>query len=163
MMIFILIKITLKIFSKYIYIRFKMIYFVKTYAYAKKEGNGWKNCPLISNEDAIQNLKDGVNKNMNYRLEDDKECLVFGDKDHCPDEETVNKIYKIICDEFTVNDNDISKSYCYKENVKEYSYHWTIPSLKTDSKSLKNIFNQAHFTFSIRKIYSVSGSGHRET
>jgi len=26
----------------------------------KKEGNGWKNCPLISSEDAIQNLKDGV-------------------------------------------------------------------------------------------------------
>ena len=45
---------------------------------------------------------------------------------HCPDEETANKIYKIICDDFTVNDNDIFKSYCYKENVKEYSYHWTI-------------------------------------
>jgi len=42
-----------------------MINSVKTYAYAKKEGNGWKNCPLISSEEAIQNLKDGVNKNMN--------------------------------------------------------------------------------------------------
>ena len=50
---------------------------------------------------------------MNYRLEDDKECLVFGDIDHCPDEE----IYKIICEEFEVNDNDISKSFCYKETV----------------------------------------------
>ena len=117
-----------------------MIYSVKTYAYAKKEGNGWKNCPLISSEDAIQNLKDGVNKNMNYRLEDDKECLVFGDIDHCPDEETANKIYKIICDEFKVNYNDISKSFCKKNN--EYSYHWTISSLKSDFKTLKNIFNQ---------------------
>jgi len=52
------------------------------------------------------------------------------------------KIYKIICEEFEVNDNDISKSFCYKENVKEYSYHWTIPSLKTDFITLKNIFNQ---------------------
>ena len=119
-----------------------MIYSVKTYAYAKKEGNGWKNCPLISSEEAIQNLKDGVNKNMNYRLEDDKEYLVFGDIDHCPDEETANKIYKLICEEFEVDDNDISKSFCYKENVKEYSYHWTISSLKTDFKTLKNIFNQ---------------------
>ena len=51
-------------------------------------------------------------------LEDDKECLVFGDIDHCSDEETANKIYKIICDEFKVNDNDISKSFCYKETVK---------------------------------------------
>jgi hypothetical protein len=119
-----------------------MIYSVKTYAYAKKEGNGWKNCPLISSEEAIHNLKDGVNKNMNYRLEDDKECLVFGDIDHCPDEETANKIYKLICKDFEVNDDNISKSYCYKENVKEYSYHWSISSLKTDFKTLKNIFNQ---------------------
>jgi len=70
-----------------------MIYSVKTYAYAKKEGNRRKNCPLISNEESIQNLKDGLNKNMNYRLEDGKECLVFGDIDDCPDEETANKIY----------------------------------------------------------------------
>ena len=34
---------------------------------------------------------------MNYRLEDDKECLVFGDNKD-PDEETANKIYKIICE-----------------------------------------------------------------
>ena len=74
-------------------------------------------CPLICSEEAIQNLKDGVNKNMNLRLEDDKECLVFGDIDHCPDEETANKIYKIYCEEFEVNDNDISESFCYKETV----------------------------------------------
>ena len=70
-----------------------MIYSVKTYAYAKKEGKGWKNCHLISSEEAIQNLKDGVNENMNLRLDDDKEYLVFGDIDHCPDEETANKIF----------------------------------------------------------------------
>jgi len=120
-----------------------MIYSVKTYAYdAKKEGKGWKNCHLISSEEAIQNLKDGVNENMNLRLDDDKECLVFGDIDHCPDEETANKIYKIICEDFEVNDDDISKSFCYKKNVKEYFYHWTISSLYTDFKTLKNIFNQ---------------------
>jgi hypothetical protein len=117
-----------------------MIYSVKTDACAKKEGNGWKNCPLISSEEAIPNLKNGVNKNMNLRLEDDKECLVFGDIDHCPDEATANKIYELIRDEFKVDDNDISKSFCKKNN--EYSYHWTIPSLKTDFKTLKNIFNQ---------------------
>ena len=82
---------------------------------------------------------------MNLRLEDDKECLVFGDIDHCPDEETANKIYKLICDEFKVDDNDISKSFCYKENAKEYSYHWTISSLKTDIKTLKNRFNQEKY------------------
>ena len=96
-----------------------MIYSVKTYAYAKKEGNGWKNCPIISSKDAIHNLKDGVNKNMNYRLEDDKECLVFGDIDYCPDEATADNIFMLIREEFKINDDDISKSYCKKEN--EYS------------------------------------------
>jgi len=119
-----------------------MIYSVKAYVYAKKEGTGWKNCPLISTEEAIQNLKDGTDKNINLRLDDDKECLVFGDIDHCPDEGTADKIFKLISEEFKVNDNDISKSYVYKEDVGEHSYHWTIPSLKTDFKTLKDIFNQ---------------------
>ena len=66
----------------------------------------------------------------------------IGDIDHCPDEATANKKYKIICEEFKVDDNDISKSYVYKEDVGEHSYHWTIPSLKSDFKTLKNIFNQ---------------------
>jgi len=48
----------------------------------------------------------------------------------------------LISEEFKVNDNDISKSYVYKEDVGEHSYHWTIPSLKTDFKTLKDIFNQ---------------------
>jgi hypothetical protein len=46
----------------------------------------------------------------------------------------------LIREELKINDNDISKSFCKKEN--EYSYHWTIPSLKSDFKTLKNIFNQ---------------------
>ena len=87
-------------------------------------------------------VKNGVNKNMNYRLEDDKECLVFGDIDHCPDEATTDNIFKLISEEFKINDDDISKSYVYKEDVGEHSYHWTIPSLKTDLMTLKNIFNQ---------------------
>jgi hypothetical protein len=119
-----------------------MIYSVKAYVYAKKEGTGWKNCPLISTEEAIQNLKDGTDKNINLRLDDDKECLVFGDIDHCPDEGTADKIFKLFSEEFKVNDNDISKSYVYKETEGEHSYHWTIPSLKTDFKTLKDIFNQ---------------------
>jgi len=77
---------------------------------------------------------------MNLRLEDDKECLVFGDIDHCPDEATADNIFKLISEEFKINDDDISKSFCKKEN--EYSYHWTISSLKSDFKTLKNIFNQ---------------------
>jgi len=36
----------------------------------------------------------------------------------------------------------MSESFCNKETVKEYSYHWTIPSLKTDFITLKNILNQ---------------------
>jgi hypothetical protein len=51
----------------------------------------------------------------------------------------------MICEEFKVNDNQISKSFSYKEDVIEYSYHWAIPSLKSNFKTLKHIFNQEKY------------------
>jgi len=121
-----------------------MIYSVNAYAYAKKVEDGW-NCNTISYDKAIQLLKDGKDNGLNLRLEDDKDCFVFGDIDHCSNEDTANNIFRMICEEFKVNDNQISKSFSYKEDVKEYSYHWTIPSLKSNFKTLKHIFNQEKY------------------
>ena len=89
------------------------------------------------------------------RLEDDKDCLVFGDIDHCPDEDTANNIFQMIRKEFKVNVNQLSKSLSYKEDVKEYSYHWTIPSLKSNFKTLKHIFNQEKYTVKNLKIWLI--------
>ena len=119
-----------------------MIYSVNAYTYAKKVGNGW-NCNTVSLDKAIQLLKDGKDNGLNLRLQDDKDCFVFGDIDHCPNEDTANNIFQMICEEFKVNDNQISKSFCYKEDVKEYSYHWSIPTFK--SKTLKHVFNQEKY------------------
>jgi hypothetical protein len=121
-----------------------MIYSVNAYAYAKKVGDGW-NCNTVSYDKANQLLKDGKDNGLNLRLEDDKDCLVFGDIDHCPNEDTANNIFQMICEEFNVDDNQISKSFCYKEEKKEYSYHWTIPTLKSNFKTLKHIFNQEKY------------------
>ena len=121
-----------------------MIYSVNAYAYAKKVGDGW-NCNIVSYDKANQLLKDGKDNGLNLRLEDDKDCLVFGDIDHCPDEDTANNIFQMICEDFIVNDTQISKSFSYKEDVKEFSYHWTIPSLKSNFKTLKHIFNQEKY------------------
>jgi len=46
---------------------------------------------LVSHDKAIQLLKDGKDNGLNLRLEDDKDCFVFGDIDHCPNEDTANK------------------------------------------------------------------------
>ena len=80
------------------------------------------------------------------RLDSKKECLVYGDIDHCPNEDTANIIFQMICEEFNVDDNQISKSFCYKEEQKEYSYHWSIPTLKSNLQTLKHIFKQEKYT-----------------
>jgi len=69
-----------------------MIYYVNAYAYDKKIGNGC-NCNIVSYAKANQLLKDGKDNGLNLRLEDDKECFVFGDIDHCPDEDTSNIVF----------------------------------------------------------------------
>jgi hypothetical protein len=117
---------------------------VNAYAYAKKVGDGW-NCNMVSYDKANQLLKEGKDNGLNLRLEDDKDCLVFGDIDHCPNEDTANDIFQMICEEFIVNDTQRSKSFSYKEDVKEFSYHWTIPSLKSNFKTLNHIFNQEKY------------------
>ena len=64
---------------------------MNAYAYAKKVSDGW-NCNMVSYDNANQLLKEGKDNGLNLRLEDDKDCLVFGDIDHCPNEDTANNI-----------------------------------------------------------------------
>lgn len=123
-----------------------MIFKVNAYKYAKKNENGsWKNCSLVSNDKGIECLTNKKDHGLNIRLEDDKECIVFGDIDHCPNQDTANQIFNLICDEFNVKDNQISKSYSFKEDKNEHSYHWSITSLKSDFKTIKHIFNQGKY------------------
>lgn len=118
------------------------MYSVKTYKFAKKDGHTWKNCIEYSLQETINILKNKQDKYLNIRLDPSKECIAYGDIDHCPDEHTANTIFEMIASEFSVNKEDISISYCYKQQEKEYSYHWSIRSLKTDIKTLKHIFSQ---------------------
>jgi hypothetical protein len=128
-----------------------MIYSVNAYAYAKKVGDGW-NCNIVSYDKANQLLKDGKDNSLNLRLDSKKECLVYGDIDHCPNEDTANIIFQMICEEFNVDDNQISKSFCYKEEKKEYSYHWSIPTLKSNLQTLKHIFKQENIQHSMTSL-----------
>ena len=107
--------------------------------------NTFKNCNNVSYDKANQLLKEGKDNGLNLRLEDDKDCLEFGDIDHSFNEDTANNIFQMIREEFQVNDNQIYKSFNYKDDVKEYSYQWTIPSIKSNFKTLKHTFNQENY------------------
>lgn len=131
------------------------MYSVKTYKYAKRDGDKWKDCIERSFDECCQILKNKQDKHLNLRLDPTKECIVFGDIDHCADEDTANTILEMIAGEFNVKKEDISKTFCYKKEKKEYSYHWSIPSLKTNIQTLKHIFSQDKYTQFINGVHDL--------
>lgn len=112
------------------------IYPLQNYKTLEKTFN--KNVVEGTIDEIIEKLKS--NKGYNIRVNPDKPCLVYGDFDHCTQEE-FNNFLKVISDEFESDINEIS----YTESIKpnEYSYHWSIPSLKISSpEKLKKVFKQ---------------------
>jgi hypothetical protein len=112
------------------------IYPLQNYKTLEKTFN--KNVVEGTIDEIIEKLQS--NKGYNIRVNPDKPCIVYGDFDHCTQEE-FNNFLKVISDEFECKLNEIS----YTESIKpnEYSYHWSIPSLKISKpEELKKVFKQ---------------------
>lgn len=84
-----------------------------------------------------------TNKSYHLRINAELPCVVFGDIDHCPSEETFNNFIIVIMHVFDVQREEISYTLSVKEN--EYSYHWSIFTIETDCNSLKSIMSRDEF------------------
>jgi hypothetical protein len=80
------------------------------------------------------------NKGWHIRIDPNKKCIPYGDIDHLKDELYLPEILEIIRDIYNVTIDEISYTFSYKEDVDEYSYHWSIPSKSTTIKNLKWTF-----------------------
>jgi len=85
-----------------------------------------------------------TNKSYHLRINAELPCVVFGDIDHCPSEETFNNFLIVIMHVFDVQREEISYTLSVKEN--EYSYHWSIFIIETDCSSLKSIMSRDEFS-----------------
>jgi hypothetical protein len=122
------------------------IYPLQNYKTLEKTFN--KNVVEGTIDEIIEKLQS--NKGYNIRVNPDKPCLVYGDFDHCTQEE-FNNFLKVISDEFECKLNEIS----YTESIKpnEYSYHWSIPSIKISTpEKLKTLFKQANYKMFSKNI-----------
>ena len=77
-------------------------------------------------------------KDRSYHLMiDPKEpCIAFGDIDHCPSPEVFSDFCAVLAEGYEVDVEAISYTECKKSDA-DWSYHWSIPSTKTDVATLK--------------------------
>ena len=97
------------------------------------------------------------NKGYHLMINPDEPCIIYGDLDHIPDEQIFNKFLETIAYFYDVEITDISYTSSDKNN--EFSYHWSIPTLKASSpKVLYNDFkNKKCFEqFIIHKYIDLS-------
>lgn len=88
-------------------------------------------------DNEIGHLKE--DKGYHYRLESNKECIVFGDIDKVSTYEELNKIMFDIKTYYGIsylNHQDFSYTHSINDNG-QYGAHWSIPSIKTNFHSLK--------------------------
>jgi hypothetical protein len=62
---------------------------------------------------------------------------VFADIDHIKSELVFEKVLKKVSNIYDVPTNEISYTKSIKEDINEFSYHLSIPSLVTSMKDLK--------------------------
>ena len=89
-------------------------------------------------DEIIEKLKE--DKGWHIRINPDNKCIAYGDFDHTTKEE-FNKFLSVLCIEFKCTLSDISYTKSKKSNI-EYSYHWSIPSIETNTKYLLNEFTK---------------------
>lgn len=80
-------------------------------------------------------------KGFHILLDATKDCVAFGDIDHYKDKNKFNDFLDLLTHLFNVKLDDISYTISHKKDDNEYSYHWSIPSIKTNIQSLKNLFS----------------------
>ena len=112
-------------------------------------------------DEIVEELKQ--NKGYNIRVNPDKPCLAFGDFDKTTKEGFKNFL-DVLCKDFQCKLEDISitkskkleecegfkdvyvhfvnKTIQIPNRVISYSYHWSIPSIETTPKYLKQYFHQ---------------------
>jgi len=114
------------------------VYIVETYkeCYKNKDGTYKLKNTLIT-DDNIENLyKD---HGYHYEIDPNKDCCVFGDIDKCLNKRLLFKLLSKIQKLYDVSDDEFIHTLGEKkENGKHYyGSHWVIPSIKTNTKSIK--------------------------
>ncbi len=118
------------------------IYKLSNYNVSKNE-DGEFNCDSYTGtiDKVIKKLE--KDKGYHLRINPDKDCIVFGDLDHIPSENIFNDFIKRISIIFDVDITNISHTLSIKEN--ELSYHWSIPSIESNPRTIKTILEGNNF------------------
>lgn len=95
---------------------------------------------------SIQELAEFIennNEGLHERLDTSKECIFFGDLDHYSDKDLFYEFLDVLSDRLDVPINDIKYTISKKDN--EYSYHWTVPTIKTNMYTIKKVLSEEDF------------------
>lgn len=85
-----------------------------------------------------------TDKHYHLRIHSDKPCLVFGDFDKCPSDDIYQSFLESLTKFFKVSKDEISYTLSLKPgNI--FSYHWSIPSIESNCKSLKLFLKSGEF------------------
>jgi len=128
-----------------------MIYQIANYSFNK-------NLNEVSVQDAIDAIDNKKDMNLHAKIYDDKPCIVFGDIDYTEDRPQIISILREISSELNISITEFKLTLNKKD--KFITCHWTIPSYKTDIKTLRHIFKAERFK---RFIYtSKDGKTHTQ-
>ena len=84
-----------------------------------------------------------TDKHYHLRIHSDKPCIVFGDFDKCPTEDIFDSFLESLMEFFKVSKDEISYTLSVKPNI--FSYHWSIPTIESNCKSLKDTLKSGEF------------------
>ena len=82
-------------------------------------------------------------KGYHLRIQGDEPSILFGDLDNIPDEDTFNKFILLLSAVCGIQKESVSYTLSKKETV--LSYHWSIPSIESTPKQIKNKLNHKNF------------------
>ena len=89
----------------------------------------------IENDDLIND------EGYHILLNPNKECVIFGDIDHCSKTDEVMNILRDIIKTFEIELDELSYTHSLKivDGIEDHGSHWVIPSMCTEMKQLKKI------------------------
>lgn len=107
-----------------------------------KEGK-YPTCKVIEGKTSYILNKLDDNHGYHLRIDPIENTIIYGDFDHCPNQEIFNNFVDVLASYFEVNKNEISITLSNKIN--ELSYHWTIPSIESNCKSIHKFMKDDEF------------------
>lgn len=106
-----------------------------------KIDNSW-NCEQHENKlSLLIKMVNDKDKGYNIRINPDLPCIVYGDVDHLKNEGDFEKVLNILSNIYDIETDLISYTKSFKDDVNEYSYHFSIPSIETSVHNLKKTFS----------------------